>query len=273
MVFRGCLLRSGGSRLGLSPSQIKWWQKNREKKFSSLCYSEDVRKVHYVITWTTMATRQAYSQTVQRTAQVQTSGTATDSGTFDIYGDLSAHGSYNGTADVSSTSTITYPETISVAFSVDHCFVDVFRSFGPTVRDDIENKRPPPPPVFGFEARRGRSTSDPTVGGQIGFTLGRVLTQEPTAHALESALEYITSDFEQTADIVHERMATVNALMTKVHELSVANQLPGSEEPACAQKISQQIGAHSEMVARLEQRDFGDVERLFVQLCEPSQVR
>jgi hypothetical protein len=138
------------------------------------------------------------------------------------------------------------------------------------VRDDIENKRPAPPPVFGFEARRGRSTSDPTVGGQVGFTLGRVLTQEPTAHALESALEYITSDFEQTADIVHQRMATVNALAAKVHGLSVANRLPESGEPACAQKISQQIGANGEMVARLERQDFSDVERLFGQLCESN---
>jgi predicted hydrocarbon binding protein len=262
--------QAGAYRLGLSESQIKWWQKNHEKKFPSLCYSEDIGKVHYILMWTTMASRQSYSQTVERSVQVQSASTGTETGTFDVYGDLSAHGSYNGQSDVSTTSTITYPETVSVAFSVDHCFTDVIRTFGPTVRDDIENKRPVPPSVFGFEAHRGRSTSDPTASGQVGFAIGRALVKEPTVHALESALEYITSDFEQNADIVHERMATVNALVAKVHELSVASQLPESDEPACAQKISQQIGANSEMLAHLEQRDFSDVETLFGQLCESS---
>jgi hypothetical protein len=108
------------------------------------------------------------------------------SGTFDIYGDLSAHGSYSGQNDVSTTSTIIYAETVSVPFSIDHCFIDVVRTFGPTVRGDIENKRPAPPSVFGFEARRG----DPTAS--FGFGIA-ALTQEPTAHALQSALKYITS--------------------------------------------------------------------------------
>jgi hypothetical protein len=268
--FEALYYDQGGYRLGLSDSQIKWWLKNHEKKFASLCYSEDIGKVHYIIMWTTMASRSIYSKTVERTTQVQSSSTGTESGTYDVYGDFSAHGNYSGQSDVSTTATITHPETISVALSVNHCFIDVIRTFGPTVRDDIEKKRPAPPSVFGFEGRRGRSTSDPDASGQIGFALGRALTQEPTAHALQSALKYITSDFEQTANLEHERMATVNALTSKVHELSLASRLPESDEPACRQKIAQQIGANSEMLARLERRDFGDVESLFGQLCESN---
>jgi len=107
------------------------------------------------------------------------------------------------------------------------------------------------------------------MGGIIGALIVKGLVKEPAAYALQKALEYITSDFEQNADIVHERMARVNALVAKVHELSVASGLPEAEGPACEQKITKQIGANSEMLARLEERDFSDVEKLFGQFCKP----
>lgn len=265
--FEALYYDQGGYRLGLSESQIKWWEKNHEKRFPSLCYSEDIGKVHYLVMWTTMATRSIYSKTVERTAQVQSSSTGTQSGTFDVYGDISAHGNYSGQSDTSTTSTITYPESVPVTISVDHCYVDVIRSFGPNVRDDIENKRPAPPSVFGFEAGRARSTSDPTASGQLGFALGRALVKEPTARALQSALEYITGDFEQGVELERERIATVSALTTEVHRLAAANRLPESSEATCSQKIAKQIGANAEMLARLERRDFSDVGNLFGQVC------
>ena len=138
---------------------------------------------------------------------------------------------------------------------------------------DIENKRPAPPPVFRFEARRGRSTSDPTVGGQVGFTLGRSLTARTYRSRVDKRpllnISPVISSKWRTSCTSEWR--TANALAAKVHGLSVANRLPESGEPACAQKISQQIGARTgAMVARLERQDFSDVERLFGQLCESN---
>ena len=60
--FEALYYDQGGYRLGLSESQIKWWEKNHEKRFPSLCYSEDIGKVHYLVMWTTMATRSIYSK-------------------------------------------------------------------------------------------------------------------------------------------------------------------------------------------------------------------
>jgi hypothetical protein len=64
------------------------------------------------------------------------------------------------------------------------------------------------------------------------------------------------------------RMATVNALLAKIHELSVANGFPLSEEPGCAEKISTRIGADKNLLARVEHGDFQDIETLFRELCE-----
>jgi hypothetical protein len=92
----------------------------------------------------------------------------------------------------------------------------------------------------------------------IGFGKGK----NPIVNVIDAAAEWLH-------EYVQQRMATVNILVTKVHELSVAGQLPESDEPPCAQKIAEQFRANGEMLARLERRDFSDVERLFGQFCEP----
>ena len=75
---------------------------------------------------------------------------------------------------------------------------------------------------------------------------------------------------EDAQKALPDRMATVNALMAKVHELAVANRMPQSDETGCDTKIAQQIGTHKEMLSRVEHRDFEDVGKLFQELCEPA---
>jgi hypothetical protein len=72
---------------------------------------------------------------------------------------------------------------------------------------------------------------------------------------------------EDNEKLLATRMATVNALLAKVHELAAAAGLAPSDEPGCAGKISTRIGADKNMLNRLERRDFSDVERLFSGLC------
>jgi hypothetical protein len=72
---------------------------------------------------------------------------------------------------------------------------------------------------------------------------------------------------EQAAKVLPERMAAVNVLIAKVHELAVAHGLPKSEEPACSDKIAQQIHNSSEMLDRLERGDVSDVQKLFQEVC------
>jgi len=73
---------------------------------------------------------------------------------------------------------------------------------------------------------------------------------------------------KQVEKALPDRMGTVEALIAKIHEISVANGLPQSEEPACGDRISTRIGADKNMLARVQQRNFQDVEVLFVQLCK-----
>ena len=55
---------------------------------------------------------------------------------------------------------------------------------------------------------------------------------------------------------------------TKIHEFSVANGLPQSEEPACDDRISTRIGSDKAMLGRIEQRNFQDVGALFEEFCK-----
>jgi hypothetical protein len=75
---------------------------------------------------------------------------------------------------------------------------------------------------------------------------------------------------EQGPQVFPDRMATVNALNAKIHELAVANKLSDSEEAECNLKMSQQIGANRDMLGSVERLDFTDVERLFPAVCGPS---
>jgi hypothetical protein len=71
---------------------------------------------------------------------------------------------------------------------------------------------------------------------------------------------------------VGRRITTVNVLVAKVHELSVAGRFPESNESACTQKIAEQLRADGEMLARLELRHFGEVERQSSQFREPRYI-
>jgi len=93
----------------------------------------------------------------------------------------------------------------------------------------------------------------------IGFGKGK----NPIVNVIDAAAKWLHG-------YVQQRMSTVNVLVAKVHDLSVADRLPESDEAACTQKIAEQLRANSEMLARLERRDFTDVERLFRQFCEPA---
>lgn len=76
---------------------------------------------------------------------------------------------------------------------------------------------------------------------------------------------------EQADKALPDRMRTVEALMAKIHELSLASGLAQSEEPACDDRIATRIGADKKMVARFEQRNFQDVGALFEELCKGRQ--
>jgi hypothetical protein len=73
---------------------------------------------------------------------------------------------------------------------------------------------------------------------------------------------------EENEKLQAGRMETINALLAKVHELSVASGLAPSEEPKCASRISTRIGADKNMLGHIERGDFQDVEGLFSQLCQ-----
>jgi|SRR5579872_3586385 len=87
---------------------------------------------------------------------------------------------------------------------------------------------------------------------------------------LIGAAKRLRKMIEEAQKDLSDRMAIVNALAAKIHELAVADSLPASDEATCDVKISQQIGADEEMLGRLEQRDFTDVEPLFQKLCKPA---
>ena len=232
----------GGYVAGMSDSQTKWFSKNAQKNFPGLCLS--LEKARYLVVWSETMTEQNYSETVHRTVQVNTSGQTTESGSFNIYGDVYARGTYSGQGTYSSTSTVTYPETIPVTVTADHCFVYVVRSAGSTIQDDIQ-KNLTPMPIYSYEARRGRSTSDPTAAGQVGFAIGRAIVKEPTARALERALKHIGGEEAQRiAD--HSAQKTERATPAKTSTiLTVAHETnsPGDSKTPCTISVTSNLDA------------------------------
>jgi hypothetical protein len=85
---------------------------------------------------------------------------------------------------------------------------------------------------------------------------------------LIGAAKRLRQMIEQAEKALPDRMGTVDALMAKIHEFSLASGLAQSEEPACDDRISTRIGADKNMLARVEQRNFQDVGALFEELCK-----
>lgn len=105
-------------------------------------------------------------------------------------------------------------------------------------------------------------------GGPIPEPLLFASADNHGSRPLIGAAKRLRQMIEQAEKVLPDRMATVNALDAKIHELAIADGLPQPEELGCADKISKRIGADKNMLGRLEHRDFQDVEVLFNQLCK-----
>jgi hypothetical protein len=128
---------------------------------------------------------------------------------------------------------------------------------------------PPPPPNY-------------VIGGSILVFDGKFLRAagpipEPLLFAaadhhgskpLIGAAKRLREMIEQAEKALPDRMRTVEALMAKIHEFSLASGLAQSEEPACDDRISTRIGADKNMLAHVEQHNFQDVGALFEELCK-----
>jgi hypothetical protein len=130
---------------------------------------------------------------------------------------------------------------------------------------------PPPPPKYLL------SGSILVFSGEFLRTAGPV--PEPMLFAeadnkgrepLIGAGKRLRASIERGDQLLSGRMATVNALLAKIHELAVANGLAQSEEPGCAGKISTRIGADKDVLGRVEHGNFQDVSSLFSELCKPT---
>jgi hypothetical protein len=186
----------------MTSSQANWYGNNGRKQYPGLCLS--LEKARYLIVWTVSTRARTFQTTETRTAQVNTSATEQESGTFNTYGGLSTWGRYSGTSSSSSTSTITYQESVPVTVTADHCSIYVLKSVGPTVWDDIRNKTPQPFAIFSTEARGPNRASDTggsaaeTTGLILGTVISHALRREPTAHALDAALKFISTQRVET---------------------------------------------------------------------------
>jgi hypothetical protein len=132
---------------------------------------------------------------------------------------------------------------------------------------------PPPPPNY-------------VIGGSILVFDGKFLRAdgpipEPLLFAaadnhgskpLIGAAKRLQQMIEQAEKVLPDRMAIVDALLAKIHELALTDGLQQSEEPGCADKISTRIGADKNMLARLAHLDLQDVGVLFGELCKKVAV-
>jgi hypothetical protein len=188
----------------MTNSQATWYAKNGTTKYPGLCLS--LEKARFLIVWGVSTETRTMRTTETRTASANTWTTGEERGTFNTYGSLSMWGSYSGTYTSSSTSTISYQETVPVTIAADHCSIYVLKSLGPTVWDDIRNKTPQPLAIFSAETRganRVRETGSASLATNTGLLLGTALShairREPTSHALEEALNFISGQPVQSA--------------------------------------------------------------------------
>ncbi|MGB7602964.1 MAG: hypothetical protein WBM24_21860 [Candidatus Sulfotelmatobacter sp.] len=232
----------------MSESQERWWEKKGQKQYRQMRI--DQLHPNYLIVWGSELENHAGVRFAWRpgtTSQTAMSGTATDQ---------------NGNrTDLSGQATTTTPgslETVPAVRTLTHVHVYVF------TWDDAKGSLEGP---IWMSDRTGEGWGERSWNQ----------THSASQQLLDDALKFITSSTENARreEEAQEaaRMATVSALIAKIHELAVANNLPAGDESACDQKISQQIGANKEMLVRAEQRDFSDLERLFLDLCATSRER
>jgi len=105
-------------------------------------------------------------------------------------------------------------------------------------------------------------------GGPIPEPLLFAVADHHGSKPLIGAANQLREMIEQAEKALPDRMRTEEALMAKIHEVSVANGLPQSEELACDDGISTRIGADKNMLGRIEQHNFQDVGALFEELCK-----
>jgi len=184
----------------MSDSQAKWFMKNGNRQYPGLCLS--LEKAQYLIVWTISKQVTTTEQTVQRTAQVDTSTRGSESGSFKTYGALLTWGNYSGTFSSNSTSTVTYEEGVPVVIAADHCSLYVLKSVGPSVWGDIRNKTPEPLAVFTTETHgpnkmTGGDRSTAATVNVMGAVV-RLARKDPTTQALDSALKFIFEHGAQT---------------------------------------------------------------------------
>jgi len=142
---------------------------------------------------------------------------------------------------------------------------------------------------YGYSTRTQSATPPPpgptyVLGGTIMVFDGRFLRTgapipEPLMFAeadsrgrmpLIGAAKRMRQMIEEATKVEPVRMGAANALIAKVHELAVANDLPESEEQVCSQKIALEMHKSGEMLNRLERGDVSDVAKLFRELCGSS---
>lgn len=182
----------------MTTSQANWYAKNGAKQYPGLCLS--LEKARYLILWSVSTQTRTTHMTETRSVNATTSTFGSESGTFHVYGSLSARGSYSGTSWSSSSTTVSYQESVPVTIASDHCSVYVLRSVGPTIWDDIRSKIPEPLAIFSTETRGPNRVKDSeatslaaNTGLLLGTTISHAVTREPTSHALDAALKFISS--------------------------------------------------------------------------------
>jgi hypothetical protein len=194
----------------MTTSQADWYAKTGRKQYPSLCLSPE--KAQYLIVWTVSTQTRTIRTTETRTATATTSTTGEESGTFSAYGSLSTWGRYSGTSSSSSTTSVAYRETVPVTIAADHCAAYVLKSVGPTIWADISNKTPQPSAVFSTETRGPNKVKETgsDLATNSGLLLGTILShavrREPTAHALDDTLKFIST---QPVGVASQQVAQV----------------------------------------------------------------
>jgi hypothetical protein len=190
----------GGYVARMSSPQASWYSKNRGR-YPGVCLS--LEKAQYIILWTVSTETRTIHTTETRTANETASTTGHETGTFRVYGSLSAWGTYSGNSSSFSNTTNTYKESVPVTIAADHCSNYVLKSVGPTVWDDIRNKTPQPFAIFSVKTRGANKVKEPgsSLGTNAGLLLGSAIShavrREPTAHALDAALKFIATQYEE----------------------------------------------------------------------------
>ena len=213
----------------MTNAQADWFQKTGGKQYPGLCLS--LERARYLIVWTVSTEARTIHETVNRTAQANTSTTGTENGTFSTYGSLSTWGTYSGHSSSSSTTSVTTQETVPVSMTTDHCYIYVLKSVGSTIWDDIHNKVPQPLTFFSTETRGGNKVTDTGGANALSIALGSAISRavrgDPTMHALEASLKFISAQPPDavTASQLRAPQAMGNAEVVQLRSAGISDQV------------------------------------------------